>query len=455
MKYHLLISACLLALLQPGLHAQESSPNLIANGDFQQVGSAPRTWNQLDRATGWSNANAGSVDLFSRTGGSRNTGIPTNALGSSEPFIGEHYAGFVAFKDDQRWNPKRFMDGRNEEPTRAAWNKYSEYLQIALNGPLTNGQDYEVSFRVKLAQESDRAVAGIGAMFTDVAKAERSNAHLTGMPDVHTSTAITDRAAWTEVKGVFKANGTERYVIFGAFPAAGLEPVKVIEGGDSQRAYYYIDGIGVRLKPEDDRDKDGIPDKDDKCPDEAGPASTQGCPDSDGDGVADKEDKCPTKPGKAEWNGCPDSDGDGIPDHLDKCPDVAGLAEMKGCPAIKEETRKLFEKALTGVKFETGSAKITKASFSILDDVVKVMEENPSYNLDIHGHTDNTGKAENNLQLSKDRAASVKTYLVSKGVDSGRLRSEGFGQEKPAYDNGTSEGRAKNRRVEFKVTFFD
>jgi OOP family OmpA-OmpF porin len=86
---------------------------------------------------------------------------------------------------------------------------------------------------------------------------------------------------------------------------------------------------------------------------------------------------------------------------------------------------------------------------------VKVMQENPEYNLDIYGHTDNTGKADKNLQLSKDRAASVREYLVSKGVDGSRLRSEGFGQDRPVADNSTAAGRAKNRRVEFKVTFFE
>lgn len=445
----------LTAFLSLSLAAQDQHPNLIPNGDFLSVQSTATTWDQLEHASGWSNANAGSVDLFSRQAGTRNTGIPTNAMGSSEPFSGDHYAGFVAFKDDRRWNPSRLWNGREEEPTRAAWNSYGEYLQIALSAPLTAGQDYAVSFRVKLAGESDRAVAGIGALFSPAALAEPTSAHLQGMPEVFTTTAITDRANWTEVTGVFKADGDERFVLFGAFPAAGLEPVKVIEGGDSQRAYYYIDGISVRLKPEDDRDKDGIPDKDDQCPDEPGTEATQGCPDSDGDGVADKADKCPNKAGKAEWDGCPDSDGDGIGDHLDRCPQVAGVAAMKGCPEVKEEARRLFEKALTGVKFETGSAKLTRASLGILDDVVKVMEENPSYNLDIHGHTDNTGNAEKNLQLSKDRAAAVKTYLVGKGVNSERMRSEGFGPAMPIADNNTPAGRAKNRRVEFKVTFFD
>ncbi len=90
-----------------------------------------------------------------------------------------------------------------------------------------------------------------------------------------------------------------------------------------------------------------------------------------------------TLAGPVTQQGCPDSDGDGIADNVDKCPKVAGVKEMKGCPAIKEETKKLFEKALTGIQFETGSAVIKKSSYGILDQVVSVMNENPEYNLEI------------------------------------------------------------------------
>lgn len=81
-----------------------------------------------------------------------------------------------------------------------------------------------------------------------------------------------------------------------------------------------------------DRDGDGVPDSKDRCPDQPGPAATQGCPDTDGDGIPDIDDKCPARPGLAEFDGCPDTDGDGIPDHLDDCPETAGLAEFGGCP---------------------------------------------------------------------------------------------------------------------------
>jgi len=81
-----------------------------------------------------------------------------------------------------------------------------------------------------------------------------------------------------------------------------------------------------------DTDGDGIPDKDDACPTVAGKKELAGCPDTDGDGIADKDDQCPTVAGRVEFNGCPDRDGDGIIDIKDACPDVKGLAKFDGCP---------------------------------------------------------------------------------------------------------------------------
>jgi hypothetical protein len=80
-----------------------------------------------------------------------------------------------------------------------------------------------------------------------------------------------------------------------------------------------------------DTDGDGIYDKDDACPEVAGLAQFNGCPDTDGDGI-DSEDACPEVAGLAALNGCPDTDGDGVADKDDACPDVAGLVALKGCP---------------------------------------------------------------------------------------------------------------------------
>ncbi len=81
-----------------------------------------------------------------------------------------------------------------------------------------------------------------------------------------------------------------------------------------------------------DRDGDGIFDRDDACPDQAGPRELNGCPDGDGDGIPDREDECPDAPGPANLGGCPDRDNDGVPDHQDTCPDQPGPQENSGCP---------------------------------------------------------------------------------------------------------------------------
>jgi outer membrane protein OmpA-like peptidoglycan-associated protein len=79
-------------------------------------------------------------------------------------------------------------------------------------------------------------------------------------------------------------------------------------------------------------------------------------------------------------------------------------------------------------------------------------EDYPDVKMSIAGHTDNTGKPEKNQSLSVARAESVKKYLVSKGVNESRLTATGFGQDQPIADNTTASGKAKNRRVEFKVS---
>jgi outer membrane protein OmpA-like peptidoglycan-associated protein len=446
---------CLLAgsLLSAGLMAQDAGPNLVNNGGFEELSKPVTTWDQLNRATGWSNANQGSVDVYSKDARPNTVGIPDGLMGTGvAAFEGEHFAGFVAYKDDQQRNWKRFWSGK-EEPFAPAYQKYAEYLETALNAPLTAGQKYDVTFHVKLSNGSDRAVSGIGAYLSQVEIKANHRHYLQEKPQVSIATVVNDKQNWTEVKGTFTADGTEKYLVIGAFPNGGYQTAKAIEGADSQRAYYYIDGVSVKLHPEEDRDHDGVIDKEDRCPDVAGVKALGGCPDADGDGVADNMDACPDKAGPVEFNGCPDSDGDGIADNLDRCPTVKGVASMHGCPEITEKTKKLFEKALTGIQFETGKSVIRKSSYGILDQVVNVMNENPSYDLEIHGHTDSQGDDAKNQKLSEDRAAAVRAYMINKGIKESRLQSFGHGETMPVADNKTAAGRAKNRRVEFKVTF--
>ncbi len=204
-----------------------------------------------------------------------------------------------------------------------------------------------------------------------------------------------------------------------------------------------------------DRDGDGIADGDDKCPDVAGIAKYQGCPipDTDGDGVNDEEDKCPTEKGLARYQGCPipDGDKDGVNDEEDKCPTRPGPASNQGCPEIAKEVIEKFNYAAKNVFFATGSFKLLPKSFKSLNEVASIMATDESLLLDIDGHTDAQGADDKNQTLSDNRAAAVKTYLISKGVAENRVKSTGFGETKPIADNKTAAGRAKNRRVEMTV----
>lgn len=204
--------------------------------------------------------------------------------------------------------------------------------------------------------------------------------------------------------------------------------------------------------PWGDQDNDGVLDKDDKCPTVAGPDENQGCPwgDQDNDGVLDKDDKCPTVVGLVENEGCPwlDTDGDGVLDKDDKCPNVKGIIANNGCPEVTTEVIKKLNDFSKAVLFDSGKATIKSESNSKLEEIAKVMNEYSNANFKLEGYTDSTGDKAKNLQLSKDRAAAVKNYLVAKGISADRLSSEGYGIEKPIASNKTIGGRAQNRRVE-------
>ena len=202
-----------------------------------------------------------------------------------------------------------------------------------------------------------------------------------------------------------------------------------------------------------DTDGDGIIDIEDQCPAVKGPKEYNGCPDTDGDGIEDRKDKCATVAGPAEGEGCPDSDGDGVYDNKDVCPLVAGLTTNKGCPEIKKEVVDKIALAAKGINFETGSDKILAESFDDLDNLVKILNEYKEAKVNIEGHTDNVGVPAENLALSQKRSDAVKAYLVSAGISDTRLTATGYGDTKPIADNKTKPGKAKNRRVDFKLAY--
>jgi outer membrane protein OmpA-like peptidoglycan-associated protein len=232
-----------------------------------------------------------------------------------------------------------------------------------------------------------------------------------------------------------------------------------------------------------DVDKDGIADAEDRCPDVAGSLELKGCPDVDKDGVADIDDKCAnTTPGyKVDASGCPldndndgvanevdlcpdsagplslkgcaDTDGDGVTDNIDRCPNEKGNIIDKGCPKIAPVDIKKIADIGGKLFFENGSAELQPSSYTQLNNLVEILKHYNATDLQIGGHTDNVGNDLVNIDLSKQRAESVKTYLISKGIPESRLIALGFGDGKPIANNKTASGRAKNRRVEL-ITYY-
>ena len=187
--------------------------------------------------------------------------------------------------------------------------------------------------------------------------------------------------------------------------------------------------VGRPSGPVRDRDGDGVPDDEDLCPDERGPAALDGCPDDDGDEIPNGEDKCPKEPGPAENDGCP------LP------PDT---------PLIEVGGRRILLR--NPILFDTGQDTIRSESFPILDKVAALLAGHPEVKrVRVEGHTDDVGTGPYNKDLSARRAASVVRYLAGNGVAQSRLVPAGFGFEQPIASNATALGRAKNRRVVFTI----
>ncbi|MCB9708808.1 MAG: OmpA family protein [Myxococcales bacterium] len=200
-------------------------------------------------------------------------------------------------------------------------------------------------------------------------------------------------------------------------------------------------GLGIAYAPEaakprptpQDRDGDGIPNNTDKCPNEKedydGFQDKDGCPeaDNDKDGLLDGDDECPTAP--ETMNQFRDEDG---------CPDYVRL---EGSEII----------TLQNIYFNTDSSQLADRSKPMVTEVAKIVDANPEMKLRVEGYADSVGPSQYNQQLSQKRAETVRTFLLEQGADEDRVSAKGYGEGKPIASNVTQRGRARNRRVEFRV----
>lgn len=116
-----------------------------------------------------------------------------------------------------------------------------------------------------------------------------------------------------------------------------------------------------------------------------------------------------------------------------------------------KEEDEIIKTAFAQLEFESAKAIIKQSSYSSLDGLAMLLKSHPEWSVTLKGYTDNSGNAAKNLQLSKDRAASVKNYLINKGVSAANIQSQGYGSANPVASNSTLAGRAQNRRVEIEL----
>jgi len=143
----------------------------------------------------------------------------------------------------------------------------------------------------------------------------------------------------------------------------------------------------------------------------------------------------------------PDSDRDGIADRFDQCPDTlaGGVVDTSGCLIRGRQTI-----ILEDVNFEHDSARLTQAAGTTLDRAAASLRAEPGVRFEIAGHTDDVGADAYNDRLSQARADAVLRFLVGRGIEAARMSAHGYGERQPIDSNQTSEGRARNRRVEFR-----
>ncbi len=227
--------------------------------------------------------------------------------------------------------------------------------------------------------------------------------------------------------------------------------------------------------PDLDNDNDGIPDDVDLCvnlpEDIDGFQDDDGCPDldNDKDGIPDINDKCPNKAedfdGFEDNDGCPDldNDNDGIPDVNDKCPNapenINGYLDDDGCPDVipftgnnnksNEEKLKVPSSFILNIDQTINKTytKIKNSGKNKLDQIVKIMKQNPQIYWRIEGHVDKMKSSLKAIGLSKKLVKIVRDYLISKGIAKNNLQISAMGDSSPIANNNTVFGRMKNRRI--------
>ncbi len=273
-----------------------------------------------------------------------------------------------------------------------------EYVAAKLKKPLVKGKKYYAEFYTMLAKSSSKASNNIGMYFSDTLIHTGDRLPLYFAPQIVAWDMIDDQSNWHLVSGVFEATNDAEYVLIGNFCTDERTKNKKLPTGKGG-AYFYIDDVLIR--------------------------------------EATAEEKLSP-----------------IPEY---CPPPMPLVVRKEADTKEMKLYELKYQAgntvrLSNIYFETAKATLKPESKKELNTLADIMYDYPNMEIEIAGHTDNVGSDADNLALSDARAKAVADYVLKKEKSSkGRITYKGYGETSPITTNDTEEGRAKNRRVEFKV----
>lgn len=281
---------------------------------------------------------------------------------------------------------------------------FREYVQVELKQPLLAGNTYCIKAHVFLSQSSNRAVGALGVVATKMAAAQKHEIAISDLKPVYMLQADRsplDSRKWTEITCQYKAQGGERNIILGNFDDDRKTKVTGAIENDTFKnphvdfAYYYIDDV------------------------------------------------CVTNTSTNFSCDCGSYD-------LER---TRGEERIVLDVKIQKKEYSLGQVVImTNLKFENNKTTMLSGAQADIDDLVGTLRLNPTYHIEISGHTDDRGDPQDNQTLSKKRAEVVYNYLLSSGIDKERLSYRGYGQSRPIALNQTLEGRQKNERIQFMIT---
>jgi len=329
-------------------------------------------------------------------------GEPTEVIVPNWKMLGNYFFKKVELSEIKTINTKSFMkslSARNGERSALIGGTiendahHANYIAQKLAEPLLRGYKYFISFYLRHDMRSGVCINKVGVFISDellmpTRSMGKGQRIYNAKPQIETDTILEEWEEWTEISVEFKAKGGEQYITIGGFSPYVQMRIKEIPE--------YL--IYERLK---------------------------------------------------KYNFKARSPFTFYYYHIDdvQLQEIGLVKDIKELIDLKPGESLIFE----NIYFDTSSARLLADSKEGLESLLSILNENPKLAIEISGHTDNRGKADFNLQLSKKRAQAVGSYLLANGIEKNRLKPKGYGDTQPIAKNDTMLGRQRNRRVEVKV----